>query len=465
MDDTQSDNEQAPMLLREWTAKDFSNLYLRYHPRVVKHAQKYLINRSQAEEVAQEAFFYLMTSLPEVDSEVGVLRLLKWKTKMLCLDLIRLESRRSYAPLEIAESDLVVNEPSDSIIRADETAIVTLALAQLSPNQRQALVSSVYQERSNKEIAAELGVSENAAKQLIYRAKSSFRRALIGEAKTNGLTMSEILSIAARKAARDAGKNAKYIATIAAAVVGISLWPVSLGDNDQNEEVAQTSPANSSIISPEQPVQEAENEPSSTTDEPLGLGDFSSDNVDGIADSSEEDGFQALGVIVNQVDSQPVTASLDLNSPTGASSQTTTEKEEQQLMALATGLQSSSMQLRQVVHPFGTPEGQFSVQFDFDDQMSLVLNYNPLTRETSAPVLTVTVNDRQLVGIPKLTSSHATQLDEDSFQLELSLQDFHSIENGVLLERSWISDSASRVELTAASSGHRVIDGRAIFGG
>jgi RNA polymerase sigma-70 factor (ECF subfamily) len=51
-----------------------------------------------------------------------------------------------------------------------------------------------------------MGLSNNAFRQLLFRARASFRQALVGEAETAGKSISEILSIAARKAAQDSGK-------------------------------------------------------------------------------------------------------------------------------------------------------------------------------------------------------------------------------------------------------------------
>lgn len=202
------DGDFQPLILRDWTAKDFADIYVRFYPHVLRQAKRFLTNHSQAEEVTQDAFLYLMTSLPEVDSEIGVLKLLKWKTRLLALDVISSNSGAKFAPiddqLELSLGDM---ELSEQLERADDAAIVALALAKLEPRQRDALVASLYQEKPNSEVAAQLGLSENAAKQLVYRAKAAFRKALVGEAETAGLSVSQILSLAARKAARESGKQ------------------------------------------------------------------------------------------------------------------------------------------------------------------------------------------------------------------------------------------------------------------
>lgn len=218
------DGEESPLVLKNWTAQDFSDIYVRFHPHLLRHAKRYLTNHSQAEEVVQDAFLYLMTSLPEIDSETGALRLLKWKVRLLALDVISSNGKVSFAPIDDQFDLEAVDTPTDSnLLRADEAAIVSLALAKLQPRQREALIASIYEDKRVAQVGIQLGVSENAAKQLIHRAKAAFRVALIGEAETRGLSVSQILSIAARKASQDAGKK---IAVTTALLLGLA---VSIG--------------------------------------------------------------------------------------------------------------------------------------------------------------------------------------------------------------------------------------------
>jgi RNA polymerase sigma-70 factor (ECF subfamily) len=218
------DENSQPLVLRNWKAQDFANIYVRFHPHVLRQAKRYLTNHSQAEEITQDAFLYLMTSLPEVDSEIGVLKLLKWKVRLLALDLIKINSQASFAPLD-NQPELSIDDSALSLEleRADDAAIVALALAKLEPRQREALVASLYEEKTSSQVAAQLGLNENATRQLVFRAKAAFKKALVGEAETRGLTVSEIISVAARKASKDAGK---YVSVASALLLVLA---VSIG--------------------------------------------------------------------------------------------------------------------------------------------------------------------------------------------------------------------------------------------
>ena len=254
----------TPAVLKDWTAKDFASIYVRFRPHLERHARRFLTNRSQVEEVVQDAFLYLMTTLPELDSEVGVLRFLKWKTRLLALDVIRANSRASFAPID-DQPEFAANLPemSESLEQADDAAIVSLALAKLQPRQREALIATLYEEKSAEVVAAQMNLSDNAFRQLLFRSRAAFKKALVGEAETAGKTVSQILSMAARKAAAESGK---YISAAGAflLVLAIAVGVVpNLSSNVVEEQISMPEP---SITSPENPVAQPQQEVAPTED-------------------------------------------------------------------------------------------------------------------------------------------------------------------------------------------------------
>ena len=258
-----------PIALKDWTARDFANIYVRFRPHLERHAKKYLSNPSQVDEVVQDAFLYLMTSLPELDSELGVLRFLKWKTKMLALDVIRAGAK---APIQVDSEILERSVGADdrdlneAFERADDAAIVNLAFSKLSTRHREALVAAVYEEKTYEQAAQEMGLSENAFRQLLFRARSAFKKSLVGEAETAGLSVSQILSIAARKAASGSGK---YIGSVGVLLLVLALTiPGQFGgsSNVPQEVAGPISAPAQPPAAPEAPAAEA---PSSGEADPL----------------------------------------------------------------------------------------------------------------------------------------------------------------------------------------------------
>jgi RNA polymerase sigma-70 factor (ECF subfamily) len=172
------------------------------------------------DEVVQDAFLYLMVSLPELDSEIGVLRFLKWKTRLLALDVIRASGRAYINSLDDVQEP-ASNDPEISINleQQDDAAVVRLALSKLNPRHREVLIASMYEEKSTEQIAEQVGLSENATRQLIFRARAAFKKALIGDVDTTGMSAAAILSVAARKAASEGKKVGAVALTLIALVV------------------------------------------------------------------------------------------------------------------------------------------------------------------------------------------------------------------------------------------------------
>lgn len=199
--------DARPVKLKEWKAEEFASIYVRFRPHLERHARKWLSNQSQIDEVVQDAFLYLMVSLPELDSEIGVLKFMKWKVKNLCLDIYRASGKAYVKSIDdVAEPVALNSELGADLERAEDAAVVRLALSKLNPRHREVLLASIYEEKSTAEIAAQVGLSENATLQLLFRARGAFKKALLGDVDTNGMSMGAILSVAARKAAEDAKK-------------------------------------------------------------------------------------------------------------------------------------------------------------------------------------------------------------------------------------------------------------------
>jgi len=216
-----------PVKLAEWSAQDFSSIYLRFRPHLERHARRFLNNPSQVDEVVQDAFLYLMVSLPELDSEIGVLRFLKWKTRLLALDVIRASGRAYINSIDdVQEPASHDPEISSALEQQDDAAVVKLALSKLNPRHREVLIASMYEEKSTEEIAAQVGLSENATRQLIFRARAAFKKALIGDVDTTGMSAAAILSVAARKAASEGKKvGAAALTLIALVVMSLTVFP------------------------------------------------------------------------------------------------------------------------------------------------------------------------------------------------------------------------------------------------
>jgi len=207
-----------------------------------------------------------MVSLPELDSEIGVLRFLKWKTRLLALDVIRASGRAYINSIDdVQEPESNDPEVSTNLEQQDDAAVVRLALSKLNPRHREVLIASMYEEKSTEQIAAQVGLSENATRQLIFRARAAFKKALIGDVDTTGMSAAAILSVAARKAASEGKKvGAAALTLIALAVMSLTVFPgLNRATTDQMAE-RPVNPGNS------QASEQAESPSPSATSEAAG---------------------------------------------------------------------------------------------------------------------------------------------------------------------------------------------------
>jgi RNA polymerase sigma factor (sigma-70 family) len=258
-------------VLKDWSAQDFANIYTRFRPHLERHARKFLRSQHQVDEVVQDAFLYLMVTLPELDSEIGVLRFLKWKVRLLCLDVIRASGRAIINNIdEIAEPASKDDEIGSEMEHIEDAAIVRLALSKLNPRHREVLLASMYEEKSTREIASQVGLSENATLQLIFRARAAFKKALLGaDVDTAGMSVSAILSVAARKAAEEAKKvSAQAMVFVLFMVLAVGAF-VNFGNRNQQAVIAEAdrSPATSAPSSSAVPVVETPNAPAEVSAE------------------------------------------------------------------------------------------------------------------------------------------------------------------------------------------------------
>jgi RNA polymerase sigma-70 factor (ECF subfamily) len=274
------ERDGKPVKLAEWSAQDFSSIYLRFRPHLERHARRFLRNPSQVDEVVQDAFLYLMVSLPELDSEIGVLRFLKWKTRLLALDVIRASGRAYINSIDdVQEPASADPEISYSLEQQDDAAVVKLALSKLNPRHREVLIASMYEEKSTEEIASQVGLSENATRQLIFRARAAFKKALIGDVDTTGMSAAAILSVAARKAASE-GKKVGAAALTLIALVVMSLTAFTGLNRATTDQMAERptntgnsqgvgQPSSEALPPAEEPVDQPTGSPAPETSSPI----------------------------------------------------------------------------------------------------------------------------------------------------------------------------------------------------
>lgn len=205
-----------------WTVADLGSFYVANRAEFIKHANRILKESARAEEVVQDAFIKVVLAAPELESQDHARAYIHRTIENLCIDVFRHEARRPNlillddATAEVERNWRQTEDLSDSIVAAEDAAIVRHALSLLSPAERAALVMWEIEGRSMKEIARELGVKESSVRHTISRARHSLKRILseLVIDETKGYTALDLLSNSYRKSANIAKKGSKIALSI-----------------------------------------------------------------------------------------------------------------------------------------------------------------------------------------------------------------------------------------------------------
>ena len=155
--------------------KDAFSVFLgRYLSLMVGFAQRYVSNRSDAEDIAQDAFTRVWTHAGTWRETGASPRSWLYRiTYNLCID----ELRKKRPILE--EHDLISDDTPEKQLTQDiDEATLRKTINQLPERQRSALWLSAYHGLSNKEASEILGTTVEATESLLTRARRSLRTQL-----------------------------------------------------------------------------------------------------------------------------------------------------------------------------------------------------------------------------------------------------------------------------------------------
>lgn len=155
----------------------FAGLMDRHLSGVLGVARRMLRDDAEAEDVAQEAMLRLWRLGDGL--AIGAAGVRPWLRKIaanLCIDRIR-RARQ----VEVMDAPPEIEEPAgqlNGLEQQDRAARVDAALKGLPERQRLALVLFHFEGLSQLEVAAQMGVSDEAVESLLSRARRSLRKAL-----------------------------------------------------------------------------------------------------------------------------------------------------------------------------------------------------------------------------------------------------------------------------------------------
>ncbi len=159
----------------------FAGLVERHSRRAAALAARITLNRSDAEEVVQEAFMRVWVKAPgwRPQSDTGGAQFYTWFHRILVN--LSIDRRRKPVNEDIEKAGEIADEaPSalDAVEGGETSARVAAAMARLPERQRAALALCHFEEKTNIEAAAALGITVGAVESLLVRARRTLKENL-----------------------------------------------------------------------------------------------------------------------------------------------------------------------------------------------------------------------------------------------------------------------------------------------
>ena len=150
----------------------FKALYATYQQPILSYLYRLMGDAARAEELCQEVFTRAYTARRSMQNVQNVRAWLYRIATNAARDQLRRRRLLTWLPLFDEDPALLVESPEASAL---ELHAVEQALLKLDPDLRVPVVLYTCQELSTQEIADVLGISRDAVKQRLVRARQRFR--------------------------------------------------------------------------------------------------------------------------------------------------------------------------------------------------------------------------------------------------------------------------------------------------
>jgi RNA polymerase sigma-70 factor, ECF subfamily len=171
--------------LKSRTPGAFEKLVETHRKKVINTCYRFLNNREDAEEVAQEVFIEIYKSIANFREEaalstwiyrISVTRSLNFLKKMKRKKRFFLFNGNPCYEIELEQIPTQSGvSPEEDMEEKERRAILQHAVDSLPENQKTALILSKYDGFDRREIADIMGITTSAVDSLVHRAKSNLR--------------------------------------------------------------------------------------------------------------------------------------------------------------------------------------------------------------------------------------------------------------------------------------------------
>ncbi|WP_298156527.1 RNA polymerase sigma factor [Flavobacterium sp.] len=165
---------------------NFNDIYNEHHRRVYNFCLNYLQSLEDAEEVTQDVFVRVHLKIDTFNNQS---QLSTWIYRICvncCIDFVKAKKRKKrfgfltslfYDDSNEIKHDIGdFNHPGVVLEQKEAVAALFLKIEGLPANQKTALLLSKIEQKSQKEIAEIMAVSEKAVESLLFRAKDNLQK-------------------------------------------------------------------------------------------------------------------------------------------------------------------------------------------------------------------------------------------------------------------------------------------------
>lgn len=164
----------------------FEELVRRYQRQVANVIYLTLGRRDEVEDIAQEVFIRVYRSIDKFEFDASFFSWIYRITVNLCIDELRRRKVKRALSLDFLTEGALEKEKkskelilaSDGVLDDEKREIVLAALQKLSHEHRQVIILREYEDLTYAEIASYLGISVQAVKSRIFRAREDLRTLL-----------------------------------------------------------------------------------------------------------------------------------------------------------------------------------------------------------------------------------------------------------------------------------------------
>jgi RNA polymerase sigma-70 factor (ECF subfamily) len=177
------EHDRLRQLIREAKAgriESFEHLVVLHERRVLRLAERLLLNREAARDAAQEVFFRLYKKIQSIKDDGDLAPWLYRTTLNICFDSLR-KSKRETALDLVPEPPAGNDDPEQSTASLQQKRLALTALQELSPRERQVIVLRELEGYSTAEVARLLDSTETTVRSQVSTARVKMKNFVAGK--------------------------------------------------------------------------------------------------------------------------------------------------------------------------------------------------------------------------------------------------------------------------------------------